>query len=490
MAKKVVIIGSGIAGLSTAIRLANSGYDVTVYEANEYFGGKISWIKQDGYQWGFGASLLTLPHLIDELFEACGKNPADYYRYHRLDPVTRYFFSDGTLIDAHADIHHFAQEIATKTADTAPTILAYLAQIKRNFELTATTFLQKSLHKIRTYLSREALSIALFSPTRLGLFRSIHKKNSTFFKDPKTIQLFDRYATYNGSNPFRAPSILNLIAHPEFNDGAYILEDGMPSLTEALVKLAKELCVQLIANAPVQKILTENNVAKGVVVNGKEVYCDIVVSNMDITFTYQQLLKQHAIPKKIIKQEKSSSAMIFYWGMSRTFEELDVHNIIFGSDYAEEFRRLEVGEMSDDPTIYIFVSAKINKNHAKPNGENWFVLLNVPHNSGQDWVNIANKYQQKAQEKISQILGIDIAPYIETAVVNDPISIEKITRSHAGALYGSSSNKMMSAFQRHPNFSRKIKHLYFCGGSVHPGGGVPICILSGKITAQLIVESN
>jgi phytoene desaturase len=267
--KKAIVIGSGIGGLAIAIRLSLKGYKVTVFETNSHVGGKVSWIEKDGFKWGFGASLLTLPELIDDLFILAGKNPNDYYEYIQLNPITQYFYPDGTCINAYADREQFAAEIENKTTDKKEVVLKYLDNIQYLFNLTEKTFLHSSLHKVKTYLSLQAAKIAIISPFKLGLFTTVNKKLTQTFTDPKTIQLFNRYATYNGSDPFRAPAVLNIIAHPEFNKGAYILKDGMPSLTQNMYKLAKELGVDFKLNHKVDKILLQENQANGVQSNGQ-----------------------------------------------------------------------------------------------------------------------------------------------------------------------------------------------------------------------------
>lgn len=484
--KKIVIIGSGVAGLAASIRLAARGYNVHIYEKEEHAGGKVSWIEKDGYKWGLGASLLTFPHLIDDLFYLCKKNPADYYRYFRLAIIKRYFYPDGTIINAYADKEKFASEIENKTKDKASTVLHYLSNIEQLYNLSEPVILEKSLHKWRTYFSKSGLNLFLTSPFRLGLFTKLHKKNSNTFTDEKTIQLFDRYATYNGSNPYLASSIMCVVAHPEFNKGGFMMEDGMPSVTQNLYKLAKEMGVQFHFNSQVESILAEKKQAVGIRVGGIPVYADAVISNMDIQFTYSKLLNNIPRPKRFLEQEQSTSAIIFYWGMNSKFPELDVHNILFSDNYKKEFEAIAKGDIYVDPTIYIFISSKLNKNHAQPNGENWFTLINVPHDQGQNWNLLVEKFRKIIIQKISKLLKTDISNYIVAEVVNHPLSIELRTASFQGAIYGNASNKVFSAFQRHPNFKSDISNLYFCGGSVHPGGGVPISLLSAKITDELI----
>lgn len=484
--KKAIVIGSGIGGLAIAIRLSLKGYKVTVFETNSYVGGKVSWIEKDGFKWGFGASLLTLPELIDDLFTLAGKNPNDYYEYIQLNPITQYFYPDGTCINAYADREQFAAEIENKTSDKKETVLKYLDNIRYLFDLTEKTFLHSSLHKVKTYLSLKAAKIALISPFKLGLFSTVNKKLTKIFKDPKTIQLFNRYATYNGSDPFRAPAVLNIIAHPEFNKGAFILKDGMPSLTQNMHKLALELGVEFKLNHRVEKIIIEENKAKGVESNNQDFAADLIVSNMDVYFTYKKLIPQIKPPKKHIEQERSTSTLIYYWGMKKKFDKLHVHNILFSANYQKEFESLSNGEIFDDPTIYIFISSKINSSHAPENSENWFILINAPYNTNQEWEALNTKFRKIAIDKISKVLEENIEPFIVSEEFNTPTSIEAKTSSFAGALYGISTNSMMSTFHRHPNFSSKIKNLYFCGGSTHPGGGVPICLLSAKITDELI----
>jgi phytoene desaturase len=488
MQKTAIIIGSGISGLALSIRLAKKGYVVKVFEKNEHVGGKISWIKKDGFQWGLGASLLTFPTYIDELFYLCNKNPKDYYHYHKLNPITKYFFDDRTVLNAYANQEEFANEIVNKTTEDKKTVLKYLNKIQNLYTLTEKTFLHQSLHKIKTYLSRNALKIFTTNPIKMGLLQTMHQKNKSYFKDSRIVQLFDRYATYNGSNPYKAPAVLNVIAHPEFNIGAYMMHDGMPSITANLYTLAKELGVEFILNAQVSEIILQEKKAIGIICGEQKYFADTIISNMDIYLTYKYLLPNTKVPKQYIEQEKSTSALIFYWGMSKQFPQLDVHNIFFSANYKAEFDALSNHEISFDPTIYIFVSSKINKKHAIENGENWFTLINVPNNKNQDWESITQKFREIIIQKISKILGEDISRYIITEVVNHPKSIENTTASYLGALYGNSSNKTMSTFLRHPNFTNKIKNLYFCGGSVHPGGGVPICLLSAKITDEIITK--
>ncbi len=484
--KQVVVIGSGVGGLASAIRMARKGYQVTVFEAGPSYGGKATSIEKDGFFWGFGPSLLTLPQLIDDLFELCGRNPRDYYRYHRIDPICNYFFADGTRLNAYAEPEKFAAEVAAKTHEPAIHVLRHLAQIKKVYQLTKNIFLFNSVHKLRTYLTLQSVK-ALFNLPAIGISKIMNTANSARFSDPRVVQLFNRYATYNGSNPYIAPSTLNVIAYPEYHEGGYFLEGGMPDLSRSLYKLAIELGVVFKFNIRVQQITVHNKKATGVVSNGEFYSADVVISNMDIVFTYQQLMPEQKQPERILTQPKSTSAIIFYWGVKKEFPELDLHNIFFSGDYREEFNYLtNKKSICNDPTVYVFVSKKYQPAHAPQGCENWFTLINVPCNSGQDWEQLISTARANIILKLSKHLGTDIGPLIVSETVNWPESIEMKTLSHQGALYGSASNSRFAAFLRHPNFSRHIDNLYFCGGSVHPGGGVPLCLLSAKIIDGLV----
>ncbi|MDA7810656.1 phytoene desaturase, partial [Flavobacteriaceae bacterium] len=213
----------------------------------------------------------------------------------------------------------------------------------------------------------------------------------------------------------------------------------------------------------------------------------IVISNMDVVPTYNKLLNGQPSPKKILNQERSSSAIIFYWGVKKEFKNLDLHNILFSDNYKEEFDSIfEKKEIHKDPTIYINITSKEISGDAPLNCENWFVMINAPNNSGQDWESITNELRKNVINKINRVLKTDIKQYIEKEKIYTPINLENNTQSYLGSLYGSSSNNKMSAFLRHPNFSNDILNLYFCGGSVHPGGGIPLCLLSAKIVSNLI----
>lgn len=493
MQQTAAIIGSGMAGMAAAIRLAVQGYVVTVFEANSYPGGKVTELYAKGYRFDAGPSLFTLPQLVGELFTLAGKDPRQYFQYKQLPIITKYFYPDGTLINAYKDPNDFAQEIQRQTGEPAENVMRFLAKSKELYDLTAHIFLFASLHQWNTYLNLKALKTSL-QLYKLDAFRSVDKANRSWFADARVVQLFNRYATYNGSDPYQAPATLNIIPHLEHNIGAYLADGGMHSITKALFQLAQEVGVKFVFNSAVSEIVVEGKRAVGVeyqVASSKYQEFDVIVSNMDVVNTYRKLLPKHKEPTRITHQPRSSSAMIFYWGIKKQFPQLDVHNILFAKDYPAEFKALFAeGTVYHDPTTYIYISSKENPADAPEGCENWFVMVNAPNNTGQDWQALRQTTRQNILNKLKTMLGEDIEPLIETEDVLDPVLIEQRTSSYQGSLYGSSSNNMFAAFLRHANYSSQLGNLYFCGGSAHPGGGIPLCLLSGRIVADLVQKRH
>lgn len=489
--QKAIIIGAGIAGLASAIRLAVQGMEVTVYEKNNYPGGKLSDFAMNGYRFDAGPSLFTQPQNIEELFALAGEPMEDYFQYRSVPVSCNYFYEDGTVINAYSDLTLFAKELAAKTGETEDSLRNYLHQSEKVYNAIGKIFLNYSLHKKKTLFTAPILP-ALAATRWPYLFRSMHQVNMSHFKNPKTVQLFNRYATYNGSNPYKAPGMLSLIPHLEHNEGVYYPKGGMISITNALYQLALKKGVHIKFDSPVQRIIRNERKVLGVVVNDENLLSDIVVSNMDVYFTYKHLIGDEQKAKKIVKQERSSSALIFYWGMKKEFSGLGLHNIFFSKNYQTEFDHLfRLYKAYDDPTVYINITSKCEPGLQAPQGkENWFVMVNAPANIGQDWEACREKYRAAIIQKLNRLLQTDIEPLIEVEESMDPVLIESKTASYKGSLYGTSSNSRMAAFLRHPNFSKAINGLYFVGGSVHPGGGIPLCLKSARIMSEIVAADR
>lgn len=484
--KKAAIIGAGIGGIATAIRLSKKGYAVSVFESNSYPGGKLSQLKNDQFRFDAGPSLFTMPELVDELFVLTGRNPKDYFSYQKLEETCRYFFDDGTVLNGFADANDFAVEASLKTSVNKKDVLAHLQNSKRIYDSTAFLFLHKSLHKFKSYFSWKVLWAFIKFPS-LHIFNTMHQVNSRSLKDEKIVQLFNRFATYNGSNPFKAPGILNIIPHLEFNKGAFFPDKGMYSISSSLYDLAVSEGVSFHFNSKVDEIIVNAKSVSGVRIGSDIMDADLVVCNMDVHFVYHNLLPQIVRPKKILTQERSSSALIYYWGMKNEFPALDLHNIFFSADYEKEFACLsDKTQISDDPTVYVNITSKKNKSDAPEKNENWFVMINVPSVENQDWDLLIANARKSIIQKLNNILKVDIESMIIFEEILEPRTIESKTGSYKGSLYGTASNTKMAAFFRHPNFSSDIDNLYFCGGSVHPGGGIPLALSSAKIVDELI----
>lgn len=484
MKKKVIIIGAGIAGIAASIRLNAKGYAVEVFEANAYPGGKLSAFSIDQYRFDAGPSLFTMPHYVDELFALCGEDPRDHFNYQKKELACKYFWEDGKRLSAYSDQEKYMEEVEQQLGVSPKVLKAYLAKAKKKYDLTVDLFLEKSLHRWSTLFSFKTLK-ALSQLPVFEINKSLDAVNRAALKEPHLVQLYNRFATYNGSSPYQTPGIMTLIQHLESHYGTYIPEGGMVSISKSLYELAQRQGVKFHFNQKVDEILYTKNKVEGVSIAGHKHLADAVISNMDVHPTYRKLLPQLKAPEKTLSQERSSSALIFYWGMNKSFPGLDLHNILFSEDYPAEFETIfSAKQLFPDPTIYINITAKNVPQDAPAGHENWFVMINTPAGEHLDWEKEIPLLKEYVIAKIERTLGEKVAPHIVAEEVLSPPLIEQKTQSYLGALYGTSSNNKMAAFLRHPNFSRQFKNLYFCGGSVHPGGGIPLCLLSAKIVSD------
>jgi len=484
---ELIIVGSGVSGLASAIRQARKGYKVKVLDQNYTYGGKMGEITSNGFRFDTGPSLFTMPNYVTKLLDDKYKRE---FQYTKLNHLCTYFFPDKTKFVAKSDLNTFLDEASKFFETPRSKIEKFLRNSENIYELTAPIFLQNSLHKTNTYLSKKGLK-GILNLWRIDMFKTMNKKSEELFINEKLIQLFNRYATYNGSNPYTAPATLHVIPHLEFKYGAYMPKNGIREIANILYKQALALGVEFRFNTKVTGSNIDNGKINSVETHkGEKFACDFLISAVDAKITYNNILK-NKLPSKLLNAENSSSALIFYWGIGKILPEIDIHNIFFSNDYRQEFDSIfNSQKIQDDPTIYIHTTQPINDNDAPRGKQNWFVMINTGYNRGQNWDELIKEARKKIIHKISNHLGEDLEKLIETEEILSPILIEHKTGSNKGSLYGSSSNNRMSAFFRQANFSKDIKNLYFCGGSVHPGGGIPLCLLSASIVDKLIPNAN
>ncbi|MDD3940903.1 MAG: phytoene desaturase family protein [Sphaerochaetaceae bacterium] len=488
--KTVHVIGGGLGGLSAAITLATAGMQVILHEQQPTVGGKANTRMIGDFRFDTGPSLLTLPSVFARLFERAGKRIDSYIPIVGLSPITRYWFSDGTHF-ASDTWDRFIPTLMEKLSVTERQLNDYHAYAKRIWDLTHEVFLEHSLHAFATYASKKTLG-SLLRIGSIDALRTMHTANAKSFTDPRMVQLLDRYATYNGSDPYQAPATLNNIAYVEHGLGGHGVRNGIYGIVLGMERLARELGVDIHTGERVDRIGTDRNrTIESLTIGGKTIPARMVVSDVDVLTLHDQLLGDPDAPlvRRYRRLPPSSSALVFYWGIDRECSALGLHNIFFSSDYAREFNRIHrQHQIAEDPTIYINITSKLTSEDAPRGQENWFVLVNAPPDDGRDWTDDLQQTRQRVLLRLSEVLRFDVARHIVAEDSLTPARIAHETGSFRGSLYGISSNTSMAAFLRHPNVSRRYRGLYLCGGSVHPGGGMPLAVLSGVIAGESLLR--
>ncbi len=482
--KSVIVIGAGIGGLSAAIRLAAAGWRVQVLEHGDAVGGKMSQVERDGFRWDTGPSVITMRPVFEELFAAAGRRLDDYLTLLPVEPLTRYFYPDGTRIDATRDLPRMAEQIAAIDARDVEGYLDFLEYAARLHRITGPVFVYNRPPTLRTFLGVPPADMVRVDPW-LTMDQAIRRR----VHSPQMRQLLGRFATYVGASPFQAPATLSVIAHVELTGGVWYPQGGIYQIAAAMERLARALGVEIHTQSPVEQITLQNGVATGVAMTGgSALKADAVIANVDVTTVYEHLLPPDLAPTRraaLRGRETSCSGYVLLLGVEGVHPQLAHHNIFFNRDYRREFADIfQRGAPPREPTIYVAITSKSDPTHAPPGHENWFVLVNAPPlGPAFDWETQERAYRTLVLETLTRF-GLDIRAKIRTEQRLTPADIQRLTGAWRGALYGISSNQALNAFRRPHNRCPDVRRLYFAGGTTHPGGGVPMVTLSGKVAAE------
>lgn len=491
MIKPTIVIGAGIGGLTTAIRLQHAGHQVIVLEKNSIVGGKMYQTENDGFRFDTGPSVITIRHVFEDLFASVGRKLEDYLDFIQVEPMTRYFYPDGFVLNASSDLSKMAQQIASINEQDVEGYLGYLAYAAQIHRVTGQTFIYDKPPTISSLFK-----VAPWEMLKSDPFRTMSGAINSFVKSDKLRQLLGRFATYVGGSPYLAPATLNVIAHVELTGGVWYPRGGIYQIALALEKLAREIGVDIRTQQNVQQILVADGTVSGILLeDDSKIEARVVVSNVDVAMTYQKLLSnEHISQKRIDKMshyDPSCSGFVLLLGIDGKHEALAHHNIFFSDNYKAEFEAIfQDGLPADDPTIYIAITSKTDSDHAPDGCENWFILVNAPAlNENYDWEENKQDYRNLILEKLAQ-KGFDIRDKIRTETILTAETLQDMSGAWRGALYGPSANDRFAVFLRPHNRSKDVKGLYFAGGTTHPGGGVPMVMLSGKVASDMVLEDG
>ena len=480
--KKAVVIGAGIGGLSSALLLSSRGYDVTIIEKNSTVGGKMSEVEAMGYRFDTGPSLLTMPHLLEELFQIAGLELEKYLTLQKLDHLCRYHYPDGTVFENWVSEEKTVLEIQRFAPEDAEAYTTFMNSSTRLYELTESVFLRNPLFEWKDLRSLPFLDLL-----RIDAFSTVSQKVDRTFSSSYLRKFFKRFTTYNGSSPYQAPATLNVIPHVELRMGAYYVEGGMIQIAKALQKACTELGCKWKLGEEVCAIKGNREQIHSIELSsGEEISADVVISNADASFTTQNLLKKISKKRDIKRSEKnepSSSGYVLLLGVEKKWPELRHHNIFFSEDYEAEFNQIFKQHVCpDDPTIYVTNTSESDPSDAPEGHSNLFILVNTPYLP----VEVPKSYSEQIIHILEKRGMNDLKKHIRFQEEIKPEEFEKRYYSNRGSIYGTSSNGLFSAFLRPRNAHDTIRNLFLVGGSTHPGGGIPLVLLSSFHAIELL----
>lgn len=489
MRKKVIVIGAGVSGLASACRLQKDGYDVTLYEKFDKVGGKMNQIKENGFTFDVGPTILMMKDLYKEVFEYCGKNPDDYLEMTKLDPMLNLYFSRDKKMKFTTDLEELISSLEKISRKDTEGYLSFLAEIYKRYNVAIDSFITKPFRKWSDFYNPKSLVDAL----KLKTFSDAYSEIGKFVEDEDLRKSLAFQTLYIGISPYQGPSLYTIIPMIELFYGVYFLKGGMYSMAKSMEKLFLELGGEIKLNSEVDEILIKDKKAIGIKIDNEKILSDYVLCSADFPWAMKNLIKDEKnrgkyTDKKIDDMEYSCSCLLFYWGVDKEYDDKCVHSIYFAKDFNKNIDDIfKDGIPADDPSFYIYRPSIIDKNLAPEGNEAFYILVPVPETSMYDeWTdeNIEN-YKNKIIKLIKENTEFkDIDEHIVYENRYTPKDFENNFNAYNGATFGLKPTLLQSNYFRPHNKFKYLDNLYFCGSSTHPGAGVPIVLQSAKLATE------
>lgn len=496
MKKTVSVIGAGVAGLASAIRLQHAGYDVTLYEKESMPGGKMHQIKQDGFTFDLGPSIVMMPSIYKEIFELTGRDPDDYIPMERLDPMYTAYFDD-EKIDVSSDLVKLMAQLEGLSDEDAAGFLSYLKDIYERYIIAKDHFLQRPFRNATDFYNPFMINQA----RKLKTFDSANHMIGKYVKDKRLQQILSFQTLYIGISPNNGPSLYTIIPMIEYLYGVWFIKGGMYTMASAMERLFKELGGTVHYHSPVEQILIENNKAKGILLNGEQILSDYVMCNADFPYAMKNLVKDTKAKgkytdKKIDSMKYSCSCFVLYFGMDRKYDKVDyVHNFVFSQDLDRNLDDIFSGKRLDKASFYVYIASKMDPTLAPEGKDGLYVLVPVSDLSTAEYEWNEETIQYYRNQVINKLKTIEGFETVEEDIISEsyttPVDFEQRFNAYNGATFGLRPTLTQSNHLRPQAKAKHTDNLYFTGSSTHPGAGVPIVLLSAKIaTEELILDDQ
>jgi phytoene desaturase len=481
---RIAVIGAGFGGLAAAIRLQASGLPVTLLEARAHPGGRAGQIKEQGFTFDMGPTLITAPHLLEELWQLAGRHLHEDVELISLSPFYRILFADGRSFDYWGIAEQDEAEIARFEPRDVQGYRAFLAETKHIYERAFVDLAGQP------FLTPGDLLRVTPELIRLGGHRSVYSFVARYFRHPYLRMVFSFHPLFIGGNPFRASAIYSIVPYLERLGGVHFARGGMYTLVQAMANLFCSLGGEIRYNAPVEEILLEKRQARGVhLQDGTALSANAVVANSDVAQTYLKLLPREYLPGSIERYRYSMSCFLLYLGIKREYMHLRHHTIIMPERYRELICEIFDGRgLPADLALYLHTPTRTDATMAPPGCESLYVLAPVPNLAhGVDWTHEATAFRDRIIQFLEQQCGLaGLSENIVTEHMFTPLDFASQLRSHLGTAFSIEPTLLQSAYFRPHNRSNTLDGLYFVGAGTHPGAGIPGVLLSADLTSRLV----
>lgn len=484
-----VIVGAGLGGIATAAHLARHGYHVTVLEKNAMPGGRCGQLTRDGHRFDVGPTLFLMPEVFAQTYAALGERMENHLDLHRIDPTYRIRFSDGVQLALTANMHDMKAQLEAVEPGSFGGLMRYLAEGHRHYHVSLARFVGRNFYNLLQYFSLQNLPLLFQLKALVKHYNNI----GNYFQDPHLKAAFTFQNMYLGLSPYEAPATYSLLQYTELAGGVWYPVGGLYRVIESLEAIAKAQGVRFLYETPVKQIEVNGRRASGVILqDGSRLDADVVVANADLPYVYRHLLPDEAPARRLARKKYTCSAIMFYWGVDKVYEQLGTHNIFLSTDYRASFDRIFKDlSLPQEPSVYVHAPTRTDPTAAPAGHDTLFVLVPVGHldeDGRQDWEALRGQARTAVLHWLSEAGIKDLDEHLKFEVSYTPRDWASRYNLAKGAAFSLSHNFWQVGYLRPQNRHRRYRNLYFAGGSTHPGTGLPMVLLSARLTTARILK--